>query len=251
MKRTLFLATSLSSLGLGLAGCSTIDGAKNALSHGPLFNGLKGAEGLTHAVLGSHGLAKEYPDSAVDHEFRQNGNNTPGDSRYQGLVQTQFRDFKLVVDGLVERPQRFSLAELRAIGNVTQTTRHDCVEGWSAIGKWRGTTLGSVLAMVKPKAEARYCVFHCFDQDDSGTAFYGSIDLAAASHPQTLLALDLNDKPLDADHGAPVRLRIPIQLGYKSTKWIERVELVASYAAIAGGHGGYWEDVGYDWYAGA
>ncbi len=249
MKRTLFIASSLSAL--GLAGCSAVDSAKNAISQGPLYNGLQSVQGLTHAVLGSRGMAREYPDSMIDHEFRQNGNGTPATSNYTDLVKAQFRGFKLVVDGLVERPQQFTLAELRAIGDVAQTTRHDCVEGWSLVGKWRGPQLGAVLAMVKPKPEARYCVFHCYDQDDNGTIFYGSIDMAAAAHPQTLLALDLNDKPLDADHGAPVRLRIPTQLGYKSTKWINRVELVDSFAKMGQGKGGYWEDAGYDWYAGA
>jgi DMSO/TMAO reductase YedYZ molybdopterin-dependent catalytic subunit len=249
VNRKLFVATSLSAL--SLTGCSAFDGAKNALSQGPLFNGLKGTDRLTHAVLGSHGMAREYPDSAIDHDYRTNGNSTPTSSQYQALVQHRFGDYKLVVDGLVDRPQAFTLPHLRAIGDVTQTTRHDCVEGWSIVGKWRGPQLGTILAMVQPKAEARYCVFHCYDADDQGTIFYGSIDLKAAAHPQTLLALDLNDKPLDPDHGAPVRLRIPIQLGYKSTKWINRVELVASYKTIGQGHGGYWEDNGYDWYAGA
>src|SRR5208283_3119013 len=111
---------------------------------------------------------------------------------------------------------------------VTQITRHDCVEGWSAIGKWDGVRLGDVLAIAKPRADARYVVFHCMDKDDQGTQYYESLDLHQAGHPQTLLALTLNDKPLDADHGAPVRLRVPTQLGYKSAKWVGRIELVDS-----------------------
>jgi DMSO/TMAO reductase YedYZ molybdopterin-dependent catalytic subunit len=249
VKRTLFIASSLSAL--GLAGCSAVDSAKNAISQGPFYNGLQSAQNLTHAVLGSRGMAREYPDSMIDYQFRQNGDGTPTTSNYTDLVKAHFRGFKLVVDGLVERPQQYTLDQLRAIGNVAQTTRHDCVEGWSLVGKWQGPQLGAVLATVRPKPEARYCVFHCYDQDDNGTVFYGSIDMAAAAHPQTLLSLSFNGKPLDADHGAPVRLRIPTQLGYKSTKWINRVELVTSFAHIGQGKGGYWEDAGYDWYAGA
>ncbi len=161
-----------------------------------------------------------------------------------------FDGYRLRVDGLVDRPQTLTLGELRAAGERSQITRHDCVEGWSAIGKWRGVPLATVLTMARPKASARYCVFHCFDQDQSGTKYYESLDLHEAAHPQTLLALDLNDKPLDPDHGAPVRLKIPTQLGYKSAKWVQRIELVADYKRIEGGNGGYWEDQGYEWYAG-
>src|SRR6202007_2721818 len=109
---------------------------------------------------------------------------------------------------------------------------------WSAIGKWRGVPLATVLAMARPTTAARYCVFRCFDRDETGTSYYESLDLVQAAHPQTVLALDLNDAPLDADHGAPVRLRIPTQLGYKSAKWIGRIELVADLAPIGSGGGG-------------
>jgi DMSO/TMAO reductase YedYZ molybdopterin-dependent catalytic subunit len=93
-------------------------------------------------------------------------------------------------------------------------------------------------------------VFYSFDHDDQGQQFYGSIDRLQAAHPQTMLALDLNGKAVDPDHGAPVRLRIPTQLAYKSTKWVQRIELVADFKHIFGGNGGYWEDQGYQWYAG-
>jgi DMSO/TMAO reductase YedYZ molybdopterin-dependent catalytic subunit len=93
-------------------------------------------------------------------------------------------------------------------------------------------------------------IFSCFDRDDSGTSYYESLDLAQAAHPQALLALDLNDAPLDPDHGAPVRLRVPTQLGYKSAKWVRRIELAATLLGIGSGKGGYWEDQGYEWYAG-
>ena len=176
--------------------------------------------------------------------------DTPSDDLYTRLANGGFRDYRLVVDGLVERPQRLTLAELRAAGERTQITRHDCVEGWSAIGKWRGVPLGTIVALAQPKANARYVLFHCFDRDQSGQPYYESLDLHQAAHPQTVLALDLNGKPLDPDHGAPVRLKIPTQLGYKSAKWVSRVELVADLRGTFGGTGGYWEDQGYEWYAG-
>jgi DMSO/TMAO reductase YedYZ molybdopterin-dependent catalytic subunit len=245
VKRRLFLASSLASL--GLSACGPI---KDSLTNGPFRGVLFSAEKLNQSVIGTHGMAREYADADVDREFRVNGLDTPTDSTYDGLLKGGFRDYRLVVDGLAERPQKLTLAELRAAGDRTQITRHDCVEGWSAIGKWRGVPLATIVAMAQPKPDARYVVFHCFDRDQNGQSYYESLGLHQAAHPQTLLALDLNDKPLDAAHGAPVRLRIPTQLGYKSAKWVSRIELVANLHETFGGTGGYWEDQGYEWYAG-
>ncbi len=245
MNRRLFVASSLSAL--GLAGCGAV---KNSLTDGPFRAALLSTESLNRAVIGTHGLAREYEESDVDRQFRVNGLDTPSDATYMDLLHDGFRRYRLAVSGLVEHPLSLSPGELRAAGTRTQITRHDCVEGWSAIGKWAGVPLATVLAMARPKANARFCVFHCFDVDQSGLHYYESLDLHQAAHPQTILALDLNDRPLDADHGAPVRLKIPTQLGYKSAKWVSRIELVADTAPIAGGRGGYWEDQGYEWYAG-
>ena len=133
----------------------------------------------------------------------------------------------------------------------TQITRHDCVEGWSAIGKWKGVPLGDVLKQVQPLEKARFVVFHCADaMDDKGSMYYESIDLEDAYHPQTILAYELNDKTLPIANGAPIRVRIERQLGYKMAKFIMRIELVENFASIVGGKGGYWEDQGYGWYAG-
>jgi DMSO/TMAO reductase YedYZ molybdopterin-dependent catalytic subunit len=241
MKRGLFIASSLGAL--GLAGCSSV---KESLTTGPFRKVLLTAEGWNHAVIGTRGMAREYTERDVDAKFRVNGFDTPTDATYTALVQNDFRAYRLAVDGLVDRPQALSLSALRAAGLQTQITRHDCVEGWSAIGKWGGVRLATVLAMAQPKPAARYCVFHCLDRDQYGTRYYESLDLVQAAHPQTILALELNGAPLDPDHGAPVRLRIPTQLGYKSAKWVQRIEL----AAALPGAGGYWEDQGYEWYAG-
>jgi DMSO/TMAO reductase YedYZ molybdopterin-dependent catalytic subunit len=241
VKRRLFLASSLAAV--GLAGCGSV---KESLTNGPFRKALLAAEGWNHALIGTRGLAREYTERDIDRQFRLNGFDTPSDAVYSRLQQDNFRDYRLTITGLVERPQQLSLDALRAAGERTQITRHDCVEGWSAIGKWRGVPLATVLALARPTPAARYCVFRCFDRDQMGTSYYESLDLVQAAHPQTILALDLNDAPLDSDHGAPVRLKIPTQLGYKSAKWVARIELVA----VLPGLGGYWEDQGYEWYAG-
>ena len=245
VNRKLFIASSLSAL--GLAACSNV---KDSLTNGPFRGALLSTEKVNGALIGTHGLAREYSERDVDRDFRVNGLDTPSDARYVSLAHGGFRDYRLVVDGLVDRPQKLTLAELRAAGTRAQITRHDCVEGWSAIGKWNGVPLATVLAMAAPQRRARFCVFHCFDVDQSGQSYYESLDLHQAAHPQTILALDLNDKPLDLDHGAPVRLKIPTQLGYKNAKWVARIELSADLKPIYGGTGGYWEDQGYEWYAG-
>jgi DMSO/TMAO reductase YedYZ molybdopterin-dependent catalytic subunit len=244
MKRRIFLASAASAL----AGCGPIGTALNG--NDSVRRILASAEGLNHLLIGTRGLAREYRDSDVDRQFRVNGFATPSTTYYTDLVARNFAAYRLIVDGAVERPQALTLAQLQRMPQQTQITRHDCVEGWSVIGKWTGVRLGELLAAVGLRPDARYVVFRCMDNDGSGNLYYESLDLHQASHPQALLALRLNDAALDPDHGAPVRLRVPTQLGYKSAKWIARIEVVGSFARIAGGHGGYWEDQGYEWYAG-
>jgi DMSO/TMAO reductase YedYZ molybdopterin-dependent catalytic subunit len=244
VKRQLFLASSISAI----AGCA---GISNKLNDNPTIHKIIGsAQGLDHAVIGTRGRARLYSERDIDRNFRTNGFDTPSDATYGGLARDGFARYALAVDGEVERPHHFSLAQLRALASLRQITRHDCVEGWSAIGEWNGVPLARFLALVRPTARARYVVFHCFDRAPDGTPYYESLDIVEAAHPQTLLALDLNGKPLDPAHGAPVRLRIPTQLGYKSAKWIKRIQLAARLEGIFGGGGGYWEDNGYEWYAG-
>jgi DMSO/TMAO reductase YedYZ molybdopterin-dependent catalytic subunit len=244
MRRRLFIASTVSAL----AGCGPISAALSQNER--VQQVLASAEGLNHALIGTRGLAREYTDRDVDRHFRVNGFATPSDARYTALVAGNFTAYRLVVDGAVERAHAFSLAELYRMPQMAQITRHDCVEGWSAIGKWSGVPLAAMLAAVRPRPDARYLVFHCLDNDGAGNLYYESLDLHQARHPQALLALRLNDAPLDPDHGAPVRLKVPTQLGYKSAKWLARIELVGTFANIYAGHGGYWEDQGYEWYAG-
>ncbi len=147
-------------------------------------------------------------------------------------------------------PMSWSLAALKELPSRVQVTRHDCVEGWSAIGKWTGVPLGDLMRQVQPLSNTKFAVFHCADVDDEGAAYYESKSLADCYHPQTMLAYELNGHPLDVPHGAPLRLRFERQLGYKHAKYVMMIELVETLAGIGGGKGGYWEDQGYEWYAG-
>lgn len=234
---------------LALAGCQR-------LSQTEWFPKLLGAgeaasEGAAH-LLARRAMAEEFPPSALSPDFRSNGTAMPASDAYRALLASGFADYRLDVGGLVERPAQLSLAELRSLPSRTQITRHDCVEGWSAIGQWRGAKLAALLDAARPKPEARYVVFHCADpMEEGGTEpYYESIDFDDAYHPQTILAYELNGAPLPVKNGAPLRLRVERQLGYKHAKYVMRIELVASLAGIRGGNGGYWEDRGYQWFAG-
>ena len=253
--------------GLALGGC---DRVADTAGGRKAFAAANDASYLAQrAVMGAKSLAPEFTAADLSPDFRANGSIDPKDPTYRTLAKDKFASWSMPVEGLVEHPRGFTLADLKALPARTQITRHDCVEGWSCIGKWKGPTLASVLDLVVPKPEARYVVFHCYDQlgadqsegnadpaDEGNTLsgpppkFYGSIDMDDATHPQTILAYEMNDETLSVAHGAPLRLRLERQLGYKMNKYIRSIELVESFAAIGGGKGGYWEDLGYDWYAG-
>ncbi len=166
-----------------------------------------------------------------------------------------FADWKLVVGGLVEEPLELSLAELRAMPSRTQITRHDCVEGWSCIGKWKGVPLSALLETGDGSSQTRATSSSTAPTilarpAQRPTNITSSIGLADAFHAQTILAYEMNDQTLPIPHGAPLRLRVERQLGYKMAKYVMRIEAVDSLASIRGGRGGFWEDLGYEWYAG-
>ena len=215
------------------------------------------AEGLTRRsqrlLVPRNALAPTYSRAEISPDFKANGSIDPAAPDYLALKANGFVDYRLVVDGLVERPLSLSLAELRTRPAQSQITKHDCVEGWTSIGEWTGVRLETLLNEAGLKPEARYIVFHCYDalnQQPDGERYYESIDLVDARHPQTLLAYDMNRQTLPVPHGAPLRLRVERQLGYKQAKYIKRIEAVASFADLGDGKGGYWEDRGYEWYAG-
>jgi len=247
--RRRFVIGALQAAGLFvLAGCDN-------LSRSDWFTSLLGkAEGVTRRaqrlLTPRRAMAKEFTEADLSPVFPPNGTDNPANPVYQALARDGFADWRLEVGGLVQHPAVFSLAELRDMPSRTQITRHDCVEGWSAIGKWTGIQLGELLARVQPLPSARYVVFYCADPDEDGQHYYESIDFEDAYHPQTILAYELNGKTLPIAHGAPVRLRVERQLGYKMAKYVMRIEVMESFASIAGGQGRYWEDQGYEWYAG-
>jgi DMSO/TMAO reductase YedYZ molybdopterin-dependent catalytic subunit len=210
-------------------------------------------------LINPNRLAREYRAADISPVFKPNGTYNPGTDEYNAYVAKNFIDWRLKVDGLVSNPLSLSVADIVRLPRRTQITRHDCVEGWSAIGMWSGVQLGLILKAAALKPNARYAVLHCADNltgepakggEQSPGQYYESIDLTDAFHPQTLIAYALNGKPLDVAHGAPLRLRVERQLGYKQAKYVQRIEITDSFARIAGGRGGYWEDRGYEWYAG-
>ena len=240
--------------GAAVGGTALLGGC-DQLSQSPSFREfLERAEGLTQRaqrlVLSQRSLAREFTEADISKHFKANGSTGVDDPQYQRAAANGFADWKLTIDGLVDRPTELTLAELRAMPSRTQITRHDCVEGWSAIGKWKGAQMAPLLQSVGLKPEARYLVFHCADKLSAFSNYYESIDLTDAFHPQTILAYEMNGAPLPVPHGAPARLRVERQIGYKQAKYVQRIEVVASYKMIGDGRGGFWEDRGYEWYAG-
>jgi len=252
-RRQVLARAALGGAGLGLAACDRLSNAPESRSV------LDAAENLTRGVQRAllaprEALAPEYRPSDISPGFKPNGSVDPDDADYVQARDEHFVNWKLDVGGLVERPTQLSLVDLRAMPARAQITRHDCVEGWSCIGKWKGAPLGPILSTAGLKPTARYIAFYCADtleQTLDGTGqYYETIDLVDAFHPQTILAYDMNDEPLPVAHGAPLRLRVERQLGYKMAKYVMRIEAIEAFDKMGRGHGGFWEDRGYEWYAG-
>jgi DMSO/TMAO reductase YedYZ molybdopterin-dependent catalytic subunit len=241
--------------GAGLLLLSGCEKAFDSLQQNQKFLSLlESAEGanqrLQRLLTGKNKLAQEFAEKDISRYFKPNGNPPPITIDYTADAKNNWQAWRLEIAGAVQQPARFSLAELSSMPSRTQITRHDCVEGWSAIAKWKGVSLAEIMQRAQPSPEAKYVVFHCMDTDDNGIHYYESLDFRDATHPQTILAYEMNDRALPVAHGAPLRLRVETQLGYKHAKYIRKIEFVPSYQNIAAGKGGYWEDQGYEWYAG-
>ena len=214
----------------------------------PDHGGLYGAgETITYAaqrLLTLHQpLAREFDRSQISRVAPVNG-GPPQSDDYQRLARRHFAEWRLQVDGLVARPSAFSLADLQRLPRRSHITHQACEEGWSFIAEWIGVPLAEVLTQVGASPRARFVVFYAFDD------FWESIDMSDAWHPQTLLAYGMNGGELPAGHGAPVRLRVTRQLGYKSIKYLTQLTVVDSLAAVGDGLGSGAPSAGYSWYAG-
>lgn len=255
-RRRFFTAAGAATGGLVLAGCDALSTSPTTLA---VLDSAEGATLRWQRLIGRNALAKEFSEADISPVFKANGSKSVDTEDYARWIETGFADWRLRIDGLVDRPLSLSLADLKRLPARSQITRHDCVEGWSAIGKWTGPQLGPLLKAAGLKPNARYVVFHCADNYggeaskgglQSTGRYYESVDLVDAFHPQTILAHSLNGAPLDVPHGAPVRMRIERQLGYKHAKYVMRIEAVESFANFELGKGGYWPDRGYEWFAG-
>ena len=248
-RRKFLTAAALGGGGLLLSGCDAL--TENASFRSFLRSGEALNKGAHRLITDRAALAPEFSAADISPTFKANGSISGDTPAYNAHVADKFARWQLRIDGLVQRPLSLDLAQLMAMPSREQITRHDCVEGWSAIGKWRGTPLGMLLKQAGLSSKARYVVFHCADQWGPGLPYYESVDLIDAFHPQTILAWSMNDTVLPVRHGAPLRLRVERQLGYKQAKYVMRVEATDDLKKFYGGNGGYWEDAhDYDWYAG-
>lgn len=239
----------------GLVAAMPLLSACDAINEAPLTRKILSMGEEMHmasqrALMDRDALAREFTRADLSPTFRSNGTKLPPGAAYAAHAANGFADWRVAVTGLVNKPLSLSMADIRAMPQRTQITRHDCVEGWSAIGEWTGVQLSRVLAAAGLRDRARYIVFRCADRIGDAL-YYESCDLVDALHPQTILAWALNRELLPIANGAPLRLRIERQLGYKHAKYLTGIEAVASLDGIGAGKGGFWEDrVDYEWYAG-
>ncbi|RIY01540.1 molybdopterin oxidoreductase [Aureimonas flava] len=254
LHRRRFLSGLAAASTLPLSGCFDPLVANDSQVRGVLAS----ANDLTYRaqrlLLGSDDLAREFSPTEIRQPMRPNGSTNPQDEPYLALARQDFASYRLSITGAVQRPLSLSLVDLQAMPARSQITRHDCVEGWSCIAEWTGTPLGLVLDRAGVAPSARYVVFLCFDTLANGFAgpirYYESIDLLDARHPQTILAYGMNGTALPVANGAPLRVRVERQLGYKMAKYVRAIVVTDSLVAYGEGKGGFWEDRGYDWFAG-
>ena len=214
----------------------------------PDHGGIYGVgETLTYAsqrlLMARNPLAREFNRSEISKVFPVSG-DPPENETYRRLLAEGFSQWRLRVDGLVARPASFSLEELKRQPSRTQITHQACEEGWSFIAEWTGVPVFWLLNLVGVLPQARYVAFFPFDTS------WESLDMQDALHPQTLLAYAVNGKELPTPHGAPIRLRVARQLGYKSVKYLSHITVTDTLKNIGKGLGSSSPEIGYSWYAG-
>jgi methionine sulfoxide reductase catalytic subunit len=183
----------------------------------------------------------EYTDTDISPHFWLNG-RYPESAEYSALFESHFADYRLRIGGLVENPVELNLDELRALPHHEQITQHFCIQGWSGIAKWGGVSMQTILDLVKPTPDAKWAVFYSLGDGPDGGRYYDAHPIEQMRYQLTMLAYEMNGRPLSYGHGAPLRLRNEVQLGFKQVKWLAGIEFVADYSEIGGGHGGYNED---------
>ncbi|MEZ5171849.1 MAG: molybdopterin-dependent oxidoreductase [Acidimicrobiia bacterium] len=182
-----------------------------------------------------------YTEADISPHLWPNG-TMPDSDEYAALAENAFRDFRLRVDGLVEEPCELSLDDLAAMERSEQITQHFCIQGWSGVAKWGGVPMSAICEAVRPLPEARYVAFYSFGGGPDGGVYYDVHSLEHMGHELTLLADEMNGEPLGLVHGAPLRLRNEVELGFKMVKWVRAIEFIDDYAHLGGGQGGYNED---------
>jgi DMSO/TMAO reductase YedYZ molybdopterin-dependent catalytic subunit len=227
-RRQMLQLSGLSSMSLLLGGCGS---SLLESTVGKTFQPLN--ESVEALLLNPQRPIPEFPPSAVEPDKLLI--NT-----YKFTPKLDPVKFRLAVNGEVNNPLQLSMADIQKMPLTSMTIRHVCVEGWAAIVQWSGVRLRDLVSLVQPKANVRYVYFMSAD------GYYESWDIASALHPQTLMAYQKNGQPLLADNGAPIRLASPIKLGYKQSKWVMGITLVSNLLPLKG----YWEDQGYEWFAG-
>ena len=182
-----------------------------------------------------------YSEKDLSPYFWHNG-KYPDSPEYRALFDGHFADYRLRIGGLVDSPAELSLEQLRALPHHEQITQHFCIQGWSGIAKWGGVSMQTILDLVKPRPEAKWAVFYSLGEGADKGLYYDAHPIEQMRYRLTMLAYDMNGKPLSYGHGAPLRLRNEVQLGFKQVKWLGGIEFVAHYSEVGGGYGGYNED---------
>jgi sulfoxide reductase catalytic subunit YedY len=182
-----------------------------------------------------------YREADISPYFWTNGER-PQDPRYTELQAGGWVDYRLRVDGLVANPVELTYQQLREMPKQEQITQHFCIQGWSGVAKWAGVPMRSICELVRPAPNAQWVVFYSFSDGPVGGRYYDCHPIASMQHELTILAYEMNGEPLNESHGAPLRLRNEVELGFKQVKWIEAIEFVESFHHLGAGQGGYNED---------